>query len=170
MAEFGVAPAAHTQRPLHEPSTDRGMIFIPGGTFRMGSDRHYPEEAPVHRVTVGGFWIDRTPVTNRDFRKFVNATGVISLIAAFSGSAKPVPTWWLVVVGLLGIAAGDHRRDSAAQGDRQRMDADPRRRSVPERGRGELLPFYKFWFLTRHFRPSTGVELAAIGDNLRRSC
>ena len=33
----------------------------------MGSDRHYPEEAPVHRVTVDGFWIDRTPVTNRQF-------------------------------------------------------------------------------------------------------
>ena len=78
MAEFGVAPAAHTQRPLHEPSPDRGMIFIPGGTFRMGSDKHYPEEAPVHRVTVGGFWIDRTPVTNRDFRKFVNATGHVT--------------------------------------------------------------------------------------------
>ena len=34
------------------------MIFIPGGTFRMGSDKHYPEEAPVRRVTVGGFWMD----------------------------------------------------------------------------------------------------------------
>src|SRR4051794_6685813 len=33
-----------------------GMVFVPGGTFRMGSDRHYPEEAPVHRVTVDGFW------------------------------------------------------------------------------------------------------------------
>ena len=42
-----------------------GMVFVPGGTFRMGSDRHYPEEAPVHRVTVDGFWIDETPVTNR---------------------------------------------------------------------------------------------------------
>ena len=31
----------------------------------MGSDKHYPEEAPAHRVTVDGFWIDRTPVTNR---------------------------------------------------------------------------------------------------------
>ena len=49
------------------------MIWIPGGTFRMGSDQHYPEEAPVHRVTVDGFWIDRTPVTNREFDKFVNA-------------------------------------------------------------------------------------------------
>jgi formylglycine-generating enzyme len=54
------------------------MIWIPGGTFRMGSDKHYPEERPVHRVTVDGFWIDRTPVTNREFRKFVNATGYVT--------------------------------------------------------------------------------------------
>jgi sulfatase modifying factor 1 len=51
------------------------MIWIPGGTFRMGSDKHYPEEAPVHRVTVDGFWVDRTPVTNRQFKEFVRATG-----------------------------------------------------------------------------------------------
>jgi formylglycine-generating enzyme required for sulfatase activity len=44
----------------------------------MGSDRHYPEEAPVHRVTVSGFWIDRTPVTNRQFRAFVRATGHVT--------------------------------------------------------------------------------------------
>ena len=54
------------------------MIFIPGGRFRMGSDKHYPEEAPVHTVNVGSFWLDRTPVTNRDFRKFVNATGYVT--------------------------------------------------------------------------------------------
>jgi sulfatase modifying factor 1 len=41
----------------------------------MGSDRHYPEEAPVHRVTVDGFWIDRAPVTNVRFAEFVTATG-----------------------------------------------------------------------------------------------
>ena len=57
----------------HETSV--GMIWIPGGAFRMGSDRHYPEEAPVHEVRVDGFWIDRTPVTNRQFRDFVRATG-----------------------------------------------------------------------------------------------
>ena len=55
-----------------------GMILIPSGTFRMGSDRHYPEEAPVHRVTVDSFWIDRTPVTNRQFKDFVRATGYVT--------------------------------------------------------------------------------------------
>ena len=41
----------------------------------MGSDRFYPEEAPVHRVTLDGFWIDPYPVTNAVFRRFVEATG-----------------------------------------------------------------------------------------------
>src|SRR6187402_1138833 len=54
------------------------MIWIEGGTFRMGSDKHYPEEAPVHRVAVDGFWIDRTPVTNRQFKDFVRATGHVT--------------------------------------------------------------------------------------------
>ena len=58
-----------------EQSDFPNMNWIPGGTFRMGSDKHYPEEAPVHRVTVSGFWIDRTPVTNRQFKQFVRATG-----------------------------------------------------------------------------------------------
>ena len=55
------------------------MVRIPGGTFRMGSDRHYPEEAPSHLVTVDPFWIDRTPVTNRAFRRFVEATGYVTV-------------------------------------------------------------------------------------------
>ena len=54
------------------------MVLIPGGTFRMGSDNHYPEEAPVHRVTVGAFWMDRYPVTNRQFKEFVKATGHVT--------------------------------------------------------------------------------------------
>ncbi|ACE91007.1 formylglycine-generating enzyme family protein [Rhizobium phaseoli] len=57
---------------------DLTMAYIPGGTFRMGSDKYYPEEAPVHRVSVDGFWVDRTPVTNRQFREFVEATGYVT--------------------------------------------------------------------------------------------
>jgi formylglycine-generating enzyme required for sulfatase activity len=67
-----------------------GMVFISGGTFRMGSDKHYPEERPVHSVTVDGFWIDRTPVTNRDFRKFVEATGYVTF-AEIAPDAKDYP-------------------------------------------------------------------------------
>jgi formylglycine-generating enzyme required for sulfatase activity len=51
------------------------MVWIPGGSFLMGSDAHYPEEAPAHQVSVEGFWIDRTPVTNAQFLNFVKATG-----------------------------------------------------------------------------------------------
>ena len=74
MSDVGVvACVSLSDEPSHP-----GMVWIPGGTFRMGSDKHYPEEAPSHRVTVSGFWMDRTPVTNRDFRKFVNATGYVT--------------------------------------------------------------------------------------------
>lgn len=55
------------------------MVFIPGGKFRMGSDRHYPEEAPAHDVIVDGFWIDATPVTTAAFAAFVKVTGYVTL-------------------------------------------------------------------------------------------
>jgi formylglycine-generating enzyme required for sulfatase activity len=54
------------------------MVSTPGGAFRMGSDRHYAEEAPVHRVTVDGVWIDRTPGTNRQFHNFMNVMGYVT--------------------------------------------------------------------------------------------
>ncbi len=54
------------------------MIPIPSGSFLMGSDRFYPEEAPVRRVKVDAFWIDETPVTNAAFAEFVAATGHVT--------------------------------------------------------------------------------------------
>src|SRR5512144_1796780 len=60
------------------PAPFPDMLWIPGGTFGMGSDKHYPEERPVHRVTVDGFWMDRYPVTNARFARFVEATGYIT--------------------------------------------------------------------------------------------
>jgi formylglycine-generating enzyme len=50
------------------------MVWVPGGTFAMGSEDFYPEERPVHRVTVGGFWMDSHPVTAAQFRRFVRET------------------------------------------------------------------------------------------------
>ncbi|MDX7953445.1 formylglycine-generating enzyme family protein [Lichenihabitans sp. Uapishka_5] len=55
------------------------MAFVPGGRFLMGSDHFYPEEAPVRRVAVDGFFMDRFPVSNRAFARFVDATGYLTL-------------------------------------------------------------------------------------------
>ena len=66
------------------------MVWIPGGRFRMGSDSHYPEEAPAHDVVVSGFWIDRTPVTNRQFAAFVAATGHVT-VAEIAPRAEDYP-------------------------------------------------------------------------------
>ncbi|UWZ40193.1 formylglycine-generating enzyme family protein [Dactylosporangium roseum] len=51
------------------------MAWIPGGTFAMGAEGFYPEEAPVRKVTVDGFWIDSHPVTNAEYALFVQETG-----------------------------------------------------------------------------------------------
>lgn len=55
------------------------MIKIPGGKFLMGSDNFYPEEKPVHEVTVDGFWMDKYEVTNEQYEKFVNETGYVTV-------------------------------------------------------------------------------------------
>ncbi|WP_433223676.1 formylglycine-generating enzyme family protein [Dactylosporangium sp. CS-047395] len=55
------------------------MAWIPGGTFAMGAEGFYPEEAPVRKVTVDGFWIDSHPVTNAEYALFVQETGYETL-------------------------------------------------------------------------------------------
>jgi formylglycine-generating enzyme len=55
------------------------MLWIPTGTFRMGSEDFYPEERPVHEVSVEGFWMDRCAVTNAQFERFVDSTGYVTL-------------------------------------------------------------------------------------------
>ena len=79
MAGLNVLPpeaVGLARHPGEPPFPD--MVWIPGGVFRMGSDKHYPEEAPAHPVSVDGFWMDRTPVTNLDFERFLNATGYVT--------------------------------------------------------------------------------------------
>jgi formylglycine-generating enzyme len=102
------------------------MAWIDGSSFRMGSEDFYPEEGPVREVEVGGFWIDRAPVTVRDFRRFVKATGHVTLAElppdavlypdadasqlvpgslVFRGTRGPVPlddvrSWWAYVPGV----------------------------------------------------------------------
>jgi formylglycine-generating enzyme required for sulfatase activity len=99
------------------------MEWISGGEFLMGSEDFYPEEAPVHRVRVDGFWIDRHPVTNEQFATFVSETGyetvaerpldpadypgvdeelLVAGSLVFHGTSGPVPLgdpnhWWSYV-------------------------------------------------------------------------
>ncbi|WP_034592662.1 formylglycine-generating enzyme family protein [Hamadaea tsunoensis] len=101
------------------------IVQLPGGEFTMGSDRHYPEEAPAHRVRVDAFGIDAHPVTNRQYAAFVAATGYVTLAetapdpgdypgadpallvpasAVFVAPAGPVSLadayrWWISVAG-----------------------------------------------------------------------
>jgi formylglycine-generating enzyme len=56
----------------------KGMAWVPGSSFLMGSDNFYPEERPVHEVAVASFWMDLHPVTNAEFRRFVKATGYVT--------------------------------------------------------------------------------------------
>ncbi len=65
----------HADQVAAQRDAPPGMVWVPGGEFTMGSDHHYAEEAPAHRVAVDGFWIDRSPVTNEQWSSFVEATG-----------------------------------------------------------------------------------------------
>jgi formylglycine-generating enzyme len=61
------------------PPPSAGMRWIPGGTFLMGSEDFYPEEAPAQRVSVDGFWVDETAVTAAQFRRFVRETRYVTV-------------------------------------------------------------------------------------------
>ena len=61
---------------MRQDNPAREMVWIEAGEFRMGSDAHYPEEAPAHRVRVDGFFIDPCPVTNRQFAAFRRCHGL----------------------------------------------------------------------------------------------
>jgi formylglycine-generating enzyme len=57
----------------------KDMIWVPGGEFMMGSEDFYPEERPVRRVAVEGFWMDKSTVTAAEFRRFVRETRYVTV-------------------------------------------------------------------------------------------
>jgi formylglycine-generating enzyme len=73
----------------------RGMMWIPGGEFLMGSDDPLakPNERPAHEVRIQGFWLDRAPVTNAQFAAFVTATRYVT-------TAERAPDWETLKVQL----------------------------------------------------------------------
>ena len=88
---FDTRETSMEERKLINPEN---MVFIDGGGFMMGSDKFYPEEKPVHKVTVDGFWMDKYPVTNKEYGVFVSATNYLTVAerplaqADFPGSGR----------------------------------------------------------------------------------
>ncbi|MBC7996923.1 MAG: formylglycine-generating enzyme family protein [Leptolyngbya sp.] len=79
-----------------------GMAWIPGGEFSMGNNdptniavcgghEHMPDARPIHRVSINGFWMDKTEVTNEQFEKFVKATGFVTF-AEIAPTKEEFPT------------------------------------------------------------------------------
>jgi len=64
--------------PPQPGTAPEGMAWVPGGTFWMG-DNDFPDARPVHQVSVDGFWMDKTEVTNAQFGRFVRATGYVTV-------------------------------------------------------------------------------------------
>lgn len=75
-----IGACAGDATPPDPAAATEGMVHVPAGEFTMGWDgpEARPDESPSHRVRVAGFWIDRTEVTNAEFRAFVDATGYVT--------------------------------------------------------------------------------------------
>ena len=124
-----------------DASAREDMVRIQGGTFRMGSDHHYPEERPAHRVTVDSFWIDPTPVTNRQFARFVRATGHVTFAETVPDPANyPGSLPDMIYAGSLVFSPPKHRVDLRdwSQWWTLRRGANWRHPSGPESSNREL--------------------------------
>ena len=106
------SPALNAPATVSAPPPPQGMVWIPGGEFVMGTDdpEAWADERPAHRVSVAGFFLDETEVTNAQFRQFVNATGYLTTaerkptveeILAQSPPGTPAPAAELLVPGSL---------------------------------------------------------------------
>ncbi|MPY89132.1 MAG: SUMF1/EgtB/PvdO family nonheme iron enzyme [Luteitalea sp.] len=65
-------------RKTPDDSSNEGMVWIEGGTFRMGSEE-FPDAQPLHTVTVSSFWMDEYEVTNAQYARFVDETGYVTV-------------------------------------------------------------------------------------------
>jgi formylglycine-generating enzyme required for sulfatase activity len=120
------AEAVQINPPVAPGPAPAGMVWVPGGTFWMGcEDCGMPDALPMHLVRVDGFWMDRAPVTNAEFERFVRATRYVTVAerplnprdypgvpadmlkpgsAVFSPTSKAVPLdnplqWWRYTPG-----------------------------------------------------------------------
>jgi len=95
----------------------------------MGSNNHYPEERPAHLVTVDGFWIDRAPVTNERFARFIRETGHVTFAeVATRAEDYPGALAAMLFAGSLGFGPPP---GPAARYDRRPWRQDDKHRDRP---------------------------------------
>jgi formylglycine-generating enzyme required for sulfatase activity len=78
------------EKEIDQQQVPADMEWVPDGTYDMGSAAFYPEERPVRRVTVCGFWMDRYEVTNEQFANFITETGYVT-VAERAPTAEDFP-------------------------------------------------------------------------------
>jgi formylglycine-generating enzyme required for sulfatase activity len=80
-------PSASLHDTWNRPADGMEMVYVPGGTFQMGSTEGGADEQPVHSVTLDSFWIDQTEVTNAQYARCV-AEGICSPPARPSSATR----------------------------------------------------------------------------------
>jgi formylglycine-generating enzyme required for sulfatase activity len=136
----------------------------------MGSEEFYPEELPVRAVRVEGFWIDAHPVTVGEFRRFVEATGYVTVAerpldpavypgadravlvpgsAVFCATEEPVPldsmVWWRYVPGACWYAPEGRDSDVSGREDHPVTQVAYEDAEAYARWAGKALPTESEW-------------------------
>lgn len=94
------------------PEAPAGMVYVPGGTFNMGTTSGEENEGPPHRVTVSEFFIDQYEVTNADYAAFVQETGYREPATW----ERPEPSIWQISASGVYVA-GDFSNQFAYDGE-----------------------------------------------------
>ena len=72
------------------------LVYIPAGEFTMGSDEGLPNEQPVHKVFLDGYWLAKHPVTVGQFRQFIAKTDYVTDAEKGQGSWQYWEGRWIV--------------------------------------------------------------------------
>jgi serine/threonine protein kinase/formylglycine-generating enzyme required for sulfatase activity len=133
------SPVASVNPPVAAPQPPAGMIYIPGGEFKVGRADGEVNEQPVHTVILAPFYIDRTEVTNEDYAKFIEATGYL-LPPSWQGQRYPAGTDKLPVTDVTWEDANEYAKWAA-----KRLPTEAEWELAARGSEGQLYPWGNAW-------------------------